>query len=144
MILVRGPEEAVRIVQWIYQMFIREGRWEQEIAEILNARGVPTDLGRPWTSGTVHEVLTNEKYIGNNVYNRRSFKAKRRIQRSPATWTSTHLLLLPLGLHLAFKFLDLFLDLLLRLLDIRFHFAFVHRQVDVDLVALRVRGKGHG
>ena len=40
-ILVRGPEEEVRIVQWIYQMFIREGRWEREIAEILNARGHP-------------------------------------------------------------------------------------------------------
>ena len=76
-ILVRGPEEEVRIVQWIYQMFIREGRWEREIAEILNARGILTDLGRPWTSGTVHEVLTNEKYIGNNVYNRRSFKLKK-------------------------------------------------------------------
>jgi hypothetical protein len=86
-ILVRGPEEEVRIVQWIYQMFIREGRWERQIAEILNARGILTDLGRPWTSGTVHEVLTNEKYIGNNVYNRRSFKLKKtRVVNTPDMW----------------------------------------------------------
>lgn len=86
-ILVRGPEEEVRIVQWIYQMFIREGRWEREIAEILNARSILTDLGRPWTSGTVHEVLTNEKYIGNNVYNRRSFKLKKtRVVNTPDMW----------------------------------------------------------
>lgn len=86
-ILVRGPEEEVRIVQWIYQMFIREGRWEREIAEILNARNILTDLGRPWTAGTVHEVLTNEKYIGNNVYNRRSFKLKRkRFVNTPDMW----------------------------------------------------------
>jgi DNA invertase Pin-like site-specific DNA recombinase len=86
-ILVRGPEEEVRIVQWIYQMFIREGRWEREIAEILNARGILTDLGRPWTSGTVHEVLTNEKYIGNNVYNRQSFKLKKtRVVNTPDMW----------------------------------------------------------
>ena len=86
-ILVRGPEEEVRIVQWIYQMFIREGRREPEIAEILNAQGILTDLGRPWTRGTVHEVLTNEKYIGNNVYNRRSFKLKKkRVVNTPDMW----------------------------------------------------------
>jgi hypothetical protein len=39
--------------------------------------GVLTDLERHWSRGTVHEVLTNEKYIGNNVYNRRSFKLNR-------------------------------------------------------------------
>ena len=77
-ILVRGPEEEVRVVQWIYQMFIRENRSEREIADVLNAQGTLTDLGRPWSRGTVREVLTNEKYIGNNVYNRRSFKLKKK------------------------------------------------------------------
>jgi hypothetical protein len=43
-----------------------------------------TDLGRPWTRGTVHQVLTNEKYIGNNVYNRASFKLKaKRVVNTP-------------------------------------------------------------
>ena len=37
-----------------------------------------TVLGRSWTRGSVREVLTNEKYIGNNVYNRRSFKLKKK------------------------------------------------------------------
>jgi DNA invertase Pin-like site-specific DNA recombinase len=86
-ILVRGPEEEVRVVQWIYQMFIRENRCEREIAEILNGRGILTDLGRPWTRATVHEVLTNEKYIGHNVYNRRSFKLKKkRVVNTPDMW----------------------------------------------------------
>jgi hypothetical protein len=68
-------------------MFIRENRSEREIAEILNARGVLTDLGRPWTRGTVRQVLTNEKYIGNNVYNRRSFKLKKkRVVNTPDMW----------------------------------------------------------
>jgi hypothetical protein len=77
-ILVQGPEEEVKNIQWVYQMFIREGRGEREIAETLNARGILTDLGRPWTRGTVRQVLINEKYIGNNVYNRRSFKLKKK------------------------------------------------------------------
>ena len=47
-------------------------------------RGILTDLGRPWTRGTVHQVLINEKYIGNNVWNRGSFKLKKkRVRNSP-------------------------------------------------------------
>ena len=86
-VLVRGPEEEVRIVQQIYNMFIREGRSEREIAEILNSRSILTDLGRPWNRGTVNEVLTNEKYIGNSVYNRQSFKLKKkRVVNTPDMW----------------------------------------------------------
>ena len=43
----------------------------------LNEQGIQTDLDREWTRATVSEVLTNEKYIGNNVYNRISFKLKK-------------------------------------------------------------------
>jgi hypothetical protein len=53
----------------------------------LNDEGTLTDLGRPWTRGTVHQVLTNEKYIGNNVYNRVSFKLKnKRVVNHPDMW----------------------------------------------------------
>ncbi len=48
---------------------------------LLNERGILTDLGRLWTRATVHQILSNEKYIGNNVYNRRSFKLKRKTGR---------------------------------------------------------------
>ena len=76
-VLRPGPEEEVRIVRQMYQWFVEQGVVESEIAQRLNVMGVLTDLGRPWSRGTVHEVLTNEKYIGNNVYNRVSFKLKR-------------------------------------------------------------------
>jgi DNA invertase Pin-like site-specific DNA recombinase len=86
-ILVRGPEEEVRLVQWIYQTFIEEGKNESEIAGLLNAQGTLTDLGRPWTRGTVHQILTNEKYIGNNVYCRTSFKLKlKHVANPPDKW----------------------------------------------------------
>ena len=77
-ILVPGPPEEVETVHSIYRMFIEEGKVESEIAAALNECGGATDLGRPWTRGTVHQVLTNEKYIGNNVYNRVSFKLKKK------------------------------------------------------------------
>src|SRR5208283_6234520 len=57
------------------------------IATWLNNRGLVTDLGRPWTRGTVHQILTNPKYAGANVYNRRSFKLKRkRVVNPPEMW----------------------------------------------------------
>ncbi len=71
----------------LYRMFVVQRRSESEIAALLNAEGVMTDLGRPWTRSTVHQVLTNEKYIGNNVYNRRSFKLKtKRVLNTPDMW----------------------------------------------------------
>ncbi|GGG42345.1 hypothetical protein GCM10010964_32270 [Caldovatus sediminis] len=73
-VLVPGPPEEVETVRWIYRAFVEEGRPEREIADILNGRGIRTDLGRPWTRGTVHQVLINEKYAGDNVWNRVSCK----------------------------------------------------------------------
>ncbi|WP_280949179.1 recombinase family protein [Hyphomicrobium sp. 802] len=86
-ILVHGPLEEVDTVRWIYKSFISDHRSESEIAKLLNARGFLTDYGRPWTRGTVHQLLTNEKYVGNNVWNRRSFKLKRKyVTNSPDMW----------------------------------------------------------
>ena len=86
-ILIPGPTDEVRTVRWIYRTFAEGGRTEAEIAATLNARGTLTDLGRPWTRGTVHQVLINEKYIGNNVWNRRSYKLKqKRVRNSPDLW----------------------------------------------------------
>ena len=86
-ILVPGPLEEINTVGWIYRAFVEDGKPEREIASILNARGETTDLGRPWTRSTVHQILINEKYVGNNVWNRKSFKLKkRRVQNQPEVW----------------------------------------------------------
>ena len=86
-VLVAGPDEEVDTVRWIYRAFTEEGLQESEIAHVLNNKGVLTDLGREWTRGVVHGILTNEKYIGNNVFNRRSFKLKkRRVINAPDMW----------------------------------------------------------
>src|SRR5579862_5286996 len=82
-VLIRGSDEEVKIVRDIYRMFIDDGKNESEIAALLNAKGIVTDFGRAWTRGTVHQILTNEKYIGNNVYHRTSFKLKRKHVRNP-------------------------------------------------------------
>ena len=86
-VLMPGPEEEQAIVREIYTAFLDQGKSEREIADDLNSRKIVTDLGRPWTRGTVHQVLTNEKYIGNNVYHRTSFKLKRKhVENPPEMW----------------------------------------------------------
>jgi hypothetical protein len=86
-ILVPGPEEELSVVRQIYRMFIDERRSESQIAATLNRGGIRNATGGEWTRGTVHEVLTNEKYIGRNVYNRVSFKLKkRRVLNPPEMW----------------------------------------------------------
>jgi len=86
-ILVPGPENEIQVVREIYHRFTQGRSTEKEIAMWLNRRGLLSDLGRPWTRGTVHQILTNPKYAGANVYNRRSFKLKRkRVVNPPEMW----------------------------------------------------------
>jgi len=86
-ILMPGPDEEVQTVNQVYRWFIDDGLVESEIAGRLNGMRMRTDLGREWTRATVHEVLTNEKYVGNNVYNRVSFKLKKlRVVNTPDMW----------------------------------------------------------
>jgi DNA invertase Pin-like site-specific DNA recombinase len=86
-VLRPGPPEEVEVIRRLYRMFVVQRRTEREIAAALNAEGIRTDLSRPWTRGTVHQVLTNEKYIGNNVYNRASFKLQiKRVVNPPGMW----------------------------------------------------------
>lgn len=86
-VLVPGPEEEIAVVRRIFQMFLEQALPERVIAATLNRERISADRDREWTRGTVHQVLTNEKYIGNNVYNRTSFKLKiRHVRNPPEEW----------------------------------------------------------
>ena len=86
-ILTPGPETEVATVRRIYDLFTVGQRAEADIAKLLNQEGIPAESGRPWTRGGIHEILTNEKYIGNNLYNRTSTKLQTsRVVNDPAEW----------------------------------------------------------
>lgn len=86
-VLVPGPDDEIAVIRQIYRSFLEEGKPERAIADELNALGLESDSGKPWTRGTIHQVLTNEKYIGNNVYNRTSSKLKqKRVRNAPEMW----------------------------------------------------------
>lgn len=82
-ILVPGPVNEVETVNLIFDMFNEQSKPERVIASELNRKGICAENGGIWTRGKIHQILTNEKYIGNNVYNRTSFKLKHRFVRNP-------------------------------------------------------------
>ncbi len=86
-ILVPGPSQEVATVLRIYRLFLQDGMPERVIASVLNREGIPNEVGGPWSRGTIHQILTNEKYVGHNVYNRTSFKLKlQHVQNPPEAW----------------------------------------------------------
>lgn len=86
-VLTLGPDVEVEVVKRIYRLFVHDARTEAQIAQMLNAQGLVTDLGRPWTRGTVHQILINQKYLGHNVWNQTSSKLKKkRTRNQPELW----------------------------------------------------------
>ena len=86
-ILVPGPEEEIQVVNNIYGWLIRENLTIREITRRLNCLTVSPHHGPRWTTSKVQAVLTNEKYIGNNVFNKRSCKLKTiSIDNPPEMW----------------------------------------------------------
>ncbi len=89
-ILVPGPPEEVEVVRRIYWLFAVTGMKRNAIARALNEDGVTAELGRPWTFERVHEVLTNEKYVGNLISSRWKTELGGRRRHAPKSdWVRT-------------------------------------------------------
>lgn len=82
-VLVPGPPEEVRTVHRAYELFIDEKQSPFDIARQLNIEGTPAQFGRSWTRLSVLGLLSNEKYMGNAVYNRTSKKLNCNWRRNP-------------------------------------------------------------
>ena len=88
-VLVPGPESEILVVRDLFSRFVDHFQSEKDLAFDLNSKGVLSDMERPWTRATIHQILTNPKYVGANVYNRRSFKLKmKRLVNPPEMWIS--------------------------------------------------------
>ena len=83
-ILIPGPDEELSIIREIFTLFTVEFLYETRIARLLNGRGIKTDRGLEWSRGGVHGVLTDSKFIGTTIYNRKSFKLSEKLVENPA------------------------------------------------------------
>lgn len=72
-ILVPGPQKEIDCVRHMFSMVIEGRHGAAAIARDLNRRGI-TCYGNRWTEITVHNVLTNPKYKGWNVWHRRTLR----------------------------------------------------------------------
>ncbi|MDN2710621.1 recombinase family protein [Janthinobacterium sp. SUN118] len=84
-VLVPGPSDELEILRGVYDWYVLEKLSESEIAFLLNAMEAPRECGRAWSRDCVRDVLTNEKYIGNIIYNRASFKLRKHHIENPAS-----------------------------------------------------------
>ena len=86
-ILVPGPQSEVKIIRRIFNSFVTQKKSRTQIAAELNARKILNARASRWTMLTIHNILTNETYIGHSVYGRDSVKlGQKRVINPPDTW----------------------------------------------------------
>jgi DNA invertase Pin-like site-specific DNA recombinase len=89
-VLRPGPQYEREIVNRIFRDFVIERKSQKGIVRQLNLEQVPNHHGRPWSIGMVHYLLQNENYIGNIVYNRKSFHLRQVKKANPSEfWIRT-------------------------------------------------------
>ncbi|MGL6195649.1 MAG: recombinase family protein [Thermoguttaceae bacterium] len=89
-ILEPGEEKPITIINEIFLLFTESDCNESQIAGILNQRGEPSPGGVRWSSGSVHNILSNEQYAGSVVYNKTSSRLKSATRQNPKSeWVVT-------------------------------------------------------
>jgi hypothetical protein len=87
-VVVPGDKREVSLVRRIYDWYVIQGLGCKRIADRLNAFGLCNDHGRPWNPQQIKSLLSNEKYVGTNVYGRTSRKLGGNWHRNlPADWS---------------------------------------------------------
>lgn len=64
--MVIVPEQA-EIVRWIFDQVL-SGKSMLDIAREMNARGLSTVKGRPWSNASISYMIRNEKYVGDAMF----------------------------------------------------------------------------
>ncbi|HEX4408996.1 MAG TPA: recombinase family protein [Xanthobacteraceae bacterium] len=82
-VLVPGDPEEIKTVRYAFKLFVHDGKQAREIAKILNKENTPLAGGRRWTRQFVNRLLSNERYVGDYVWNRQTLRLQAR-----ASWNS--------------------------------------------------------
>ncbi len=83
-LLIPGPDAEIAVVRRIFTLFVDHDLEYVTIAKRLNTEGVPAPArSGSWTKTLVRSMLRNEKYIGNNLFNRCTEKLSTPRVRNP-------------------------------------------------------------
>jgi len=75
-----SPTEAPA-VRWIFETYVK-GTGLNLIVQQMNAQKIPSPRSRYWSKTMIHYLLRNRAYIGERIYNKRSYKAYRRGEKA--------------------------------------------------------------
>lgn len=83
-------EEEGKVVDEIFHLYLNEELGTKAIAIHLNNKGIKTKKGKLWRGSTIKDMLKNEKYKGQVIFNKYSnsgvTSGKRKIKRDPSEW----------------------------------------------------------
>ena len=82
-ILAPGPEHEIAVVNLIFKWYAEDGIGDRRIARLLNSQNEPSNYPGGWTPDIIRSMLKNEKYIGNLIFNKASFKLRHTAVRNP-------------------------------------------------------------
>ncbi|MCH8042366.1 MAG: recombinase family protein [Planctomycetes bacterium] len=63
---VPGDAEEVTVVRWLYREFAKRVVSYRQLADELNVSGTPSPSGGKWGGKAVKDILTSEKYVGDD------------------------------------------------------------------------------
>ncbi|WNC95043.1 recombinase family protein [Paraburkholderia sp. FT54] len=87
-IVTPGDEHEVALVRRIYDWYVLQGVGCRRIAGRLNGFGIYNGHGRSWNPQQITDILSNEKYVGTNIYARTSRKLDAGWHKKPSSeWT---------------------------------------------------------
>lgn len=69
-ILVPGPKHEIDCIRTIFNLAAKDRKSPRQIAQELNLRNVKFVGDKRWKESCIYNILTNEKYIGSNVWGR--------------------------------------------------------------------------
>lgn len=78
-----GAENEQRIVVRIFREFVVHRRSRGSIVRWLNNEEIPNHRATPWSLAMIRQILSNEAYIGNSVYNRMSVRLRQAKKKNP-------------------------------------------------------------
>lgn len=88
-----GPDEEVKLVHRIYDLYTRRGVSIYKIAYLLRTEGVEHGAGGKWTPFKVRKILSSAIYVGDYVYARHTKPLGGPAQPIPkAQWVSSQML----------------------------------------------------
>lgn len=76
-------DQSTKAVQEMFDLLVNHWKTPNEIAEIINEKGIPSANGGQWDRNKVLRILSNEIYAGTRIYNKTWGRLKQSKRKNP-------------------------------------------------------------